>query len=288
MSYNFVKSLDLCGLRFPKIIQYNNNLLLFAGTQIAECGTIKKYGTTYYAIDNNFTINNNTKKILNFDSIVKNSFSDLYISYWLRDINIDEDSSLTMMIEFKYNNNNKSYTHKTYVLKTNDLENFKIVKQYNYDNYFIFKEINKIILSSRIQNNSDFFWGTYLFEFIKEDNIKYTPIFDNIINYDNDGGHVLHNVKYLERLDIYEILFSIRHKISDINDYIYKIYTAKTKDFINFTETNEVEIQKFEKQPLWFSYPSLFLYNNQEFMICNQDEFGKSKSPLIFTRPLNN
>jgi hypothetical protein len=34
----------------------------------------------------------------------------------------------------------------------------------------------------------------------------------------------------------------------------------------------------------WYSYPHLFNHNNKEYIVCNQDDFGKNKNPLIFIK----
>jgi hypothetical protein len=70
----------------------------------------------------------------------------------------------------------------------------------------------------------------YLFEFIENKN-KYIPKFDNCVDYKNDKGHALHSIIKC-KLGIYKILFSIRHHIK-LKEFIYKIYTAETEDFIN-------------------------------------------------------
>jgi hypothetical protein len=204
--------------------------------------------------------------------------------------------------EVKTNIENKTFMHDNYLMSTKDFINFDFVKKYQNQGFIFYDgtiEHNKDILLTSAIESTDYFWGNYLFEFFLRPNTtnqsKYTPNFDNnIVNYTKDKGHVLHNVLKLNSTptqeEEYMILFSIRHKVenyinySNNEPYIYKIYTAKTRDFLNFYKTSEININSNNSNnSTFYSYPSLFSYINQTYIVANQDEFGKTKTPILFT-----
>ena len=99
---------------------------------------------------------------------------------------------------------------------------------------------------------------------------------------------MLHNIIFDTNINKHIFIFSIRHKIENyINksnnyDYIYKLYKSETIDFINFYKTEELKTNHKELDIDFLSYPYYFTFNNEKYLICNQDEFGKSKKLLLF------
>ena len=81
------------------------------------------------------------------------------------------------------------------------------------------------------------------------------------------------------------MLFSIRHnpKKGDLHKSIYKVYSAETNDFINYYNTKKILLTGYN-QSEWYSYPSILKYKNDEYIICNSDDFGKESVPLIFKK----
>ncbi|MEX0595232.1 MAG: hypothetical protein WD512_01950, partial [Candidatus Paceibacterota bacterium] len=57
----------------------------------------------------------------------------------------------------------------------------------------------------------------------------------------------------------------------------------KTRDFQNFYQTSEINVNTNSNKSTFYSYPSIFSYNNQTYIVANQDEFGKTKTPILFT-----
>lgn len=279
MKFTTIKNLDII-LRYPRLFIFNNINYIIGSSVLNKKDNIKQYFPTFYKLDENFDVIINSKKYLN---IFENEIKDINNSIWIRDININ-DNIIYFNIELKKNINNDHFEHENYLISTNDLDNFNILKNYNTSD-FLFKTINeKIILISKIEKDeefNDFFWGKYLFEFIIDNN-KITPEFDNIVNYKKDKGHVLHNVIKLED-NTFLILFTIRHLINNDPDFIYKAYSAKTTNFINFFDTKEVIIDNNINDTKWYSYPSLFEYNNKFYAVSNQDEFGKNKNVLFYS-----
>ena len=77
------------------------------------------------------------------------------------------------------------------------------------------------------------------------------------------------------------MIFTIRHHIKN-REFIYQIYSSKSKDLENFYNTEKIEIDKKDCDSNWFSYPHLFKMNNKWFAICNKDDFGKYKDLVLF------
>jgi hypothetical protein len=279
MKLTTIKNLDII-LRYSRLFNFNNINYIIGSSVLNQNKNLKQYFPTFYKLDENFNVVIDSKKYLN---ILQNEIKDINNSIWIRDININ-DNIIYFNIELKKNINNDHFEHENYLISTNDLDNFNILKNYNTSD-FLFKTINeKIILISKIEKDeefNDFFWGKYLFEFIIDNN-KITPEFDNIVDYKKDKGHVLHNVIKLED-NTFLMLFTIRHLINNDPDFIYKAYCAKTTDFIKFFDTKEVTIDNNINDTKWYSYPCLFEFNNKFYAVSNQDEFGKSKNVLLYT-----
>lgn len=282
MKFTTIKNLNII-LRYPRLFTFNNKNYIIGGSVFNQKDNIKQYCSTIYEIDENFNIIIDSKKYLNISDLDMNNINN---SLWVRDINIDnKNNTIFFNVEFKKNINNEYFEHENYLISTYDLSNFNIIKKYDTTD-FIFKIIdNNIFLMSKIEKDEeflDFFWGKYLFEF-NIDNKKCIPQFDNIINYQKDKGHLLHNVIKLNKDGTYLILFTIRHLINNDPDFIYKVYSAKTIDFIHFYETKEVIIENNINDTRWYSYPSLFEVNNKFYAVSNQNEFGKSKDVLLYS-----
>ena len=135
-------------------------------------------------------------------------------------------------------------------------------------------------MASKIEKDEErpeYYWGKYLFAFYK-DNKKIIPKFDNIVNYKKDKGHLIH---YVEKINNnYSVVFSIRHKYDDKNEYYYKLYTAKSLDLINFYNTEEIYVDNSISQSDWYCYPEIFNNSNNYYVLMNQDDFGKNKNTL--------
>lgn len=279
--YNFFKKIPINGLRNPRIIKFQDNFILIASKIYTQEKNIKKYVLVSHLLDKEMNVIDNSKKILNFKNIDINYLSDIYTSIWLRDLYF-KDNEYYLLVEFKKNIKNKYFIHDNYLLCTKNFNNFLLKKKLTTKN-FLFSIYKNINFTSNIKNTDDFNWGIYLFEFIFN-NKKYIPKFDNCVDYKNDKGHALHNISKLES-GKYKILFSIRHQISSRElKFIYKIYTAETEDFVSFSNTKELQINDFTNSPKWYCYPSIFNNNNNEYIICNQDDYGKEKYPLILKK----
>lgn len=275
--YNFVKEININSLRNPKIINYKKNLILIGSKIYQENENKKKYLLFSYILDENFNLINDTEKILNFENIEKNSTKDINISCWIRDI-YNEDEYYYLLVEFKQNHNNEYFTSNNYYLRTLDFNDFEIYKKYNMQDLF-FKEYENNLFISKIIN-TEHFWGSYFFEFIIN-NQKIRPIFDKFVKYEKNEGHLLHDLKKIN--NIYYILFSIRHfDKNEKNNFYYKIYEAESLDLINYTNTKELDLDIKDIDTKWLCYPWKFKINNNQYIIFNQDDFGKEKKPLLF------
>jgi hypothetical protein len=272
--YCFLKKINIEGLRYPKIFTFNNNIYLIGSKQYDNKGGIKKYACYLINLDVNFNI---IGKGYFIEIGELNYLTNFNQSSWIRDINI-KNNKILFNIEIKNNINNSFFENENYIIETEDLINFKIIKKYNI-NQFIFKELilldNKIILSSNIIKSSEHFWGKYLFNFFIND-IQFTPQFDKFIDYKSNMGHLVHSIK--KHNEIYTMLFSIRHKGSD---HYYKIYKANTENFKTFYDTREVHFSDYNNSQ-WFSYPDNFNFKGKDYIICNTDDFGKNSKPIIF------
>ena len=280
--YEFYKNIPVNGLRNPRIINFQENFILLGSSLYKQENKVKKYVLVSYLLDNQFNVINNTKNILDFKNIDEIYLDDIYTSIWLRDL-YHKNNQYYLLVEFKKNIENKHLCPITKLCITNDFKFFDVIKDYPYDN-LIFKDYNNIIFSSKLYDFEWKSWGVYLFEFINCKNEKYTPKFDINMNSKLDNGHLLH---YITRYNDnkYKIIFSIRKQLNENElNFKYQIYTAETKDFINFYNTKEIQINDFKDSPKWYSYPSIFYKDKKEYIICNQDDFGKETNPLILKK----
>lgn len=273
----FIKYININGLRNPKIIQFNEKLILIGSKVYQEVENKKKYLLYSYLLNKDFEINKNSEKLLDFYNIEQDFEFNINSSCWIRDI-YQEKEYFYLLVEFKKNHNNEYFTSNNYYLKSKDFIKFEIHKKYNINDFF-FKELDNHLFISKIIN-TDHIWGKYLFEFIIN-NKKIKPIFDNIVNYEIDFGHAIHYVNKIN--NTYYILFSIRYyDRKEKNNFYYKIYTAESTDLIHYINTKELEIDIKNINTNWLCYPWKFKFNNHNYIICNQDDYGKEKKPLIF------
>ncbi len=290
--FTYLKQIDIKGLRYPKIFQYNNKTYLSGSQKYDQKDNIVKYAACIMELDTSFNIINNFGFIEFKQDLYLN---DITKTAWIRDITIKNDV-LYFNVEIKKNVDNKTFYDKNMLMTTSNLHDFIIIKEYNVTD-FLFKDIcyknDHYLFSSKIDkdlDNPDFFWGIYLFNIIKNDT-HIQPQFDGIVDYTKDKGHVIHNIEYDELRDEHTMYFTIRHMVDksvDNSGFIYKIYRAETKDLINYYNTREVELVTnmygVPNKPNWHSYPHYFKKNNVEYIICNQDDYGKYTEPLIYKK----
>jgi len=277
-SYKYLKEINI-NLRNPKVIEFNNNNIIVIGSKIYnEIENKKKYLLYSYLLNENFNIIENSENILNFKNIIYDYKDNINISCWVRDI-YNNENSYYLLVEFKINNDNKFFKSKHYLLNTNNFINFEIIKEYDIEDLF-FKDLNNKFFTAKIENTNHI-WGKYLFNFII-DNKEIQPKFDNIIDYNKDYGHVMHNLEYIEEYNLYYTIISIRHySDKEENNFYYKIYEAYSKDLINYFNTKEIQLE-ISNNSKWCCYPWKFNFNNNVYIICNQDDYGKNKYPIIF------
>lgn len=289
-SFTFIQDMLISGIRYPKIIEKDNKMYLFGSMKVKEEKKICKYLPHSFELDDDFNIIDDSKSVLNLNNIIDN-IDDLNISAWTRNVWID-NNIFNIFMEFKVNINNTIFEHYNYHLSSNNLLKFNIVADFNkiyknviLNNKFLFFIIDDTFLCSEIIK-TDEFWGKYLFKFYNNELKFYRPKFDCIVDYTNDHGHVIHNILHNDKN--YEMIFTIRHKINNYKnysnnmDYIYKIYKSKSYDLINFFDTKEIIMINDKVITEFYSYPCYFEKNNEQYLICNQDDFGKLKSLLLF------
>lgn len=210
----------------------------------------------------------------------------------------EKDNNIYLIIEDKINLNNLwnniSYL---YIFDIKNLKLKKIKQLDNSENLLYFDTFN-LKISSKIEKDEDnpnFFWGKYLFNFMDMDNNFYKPEFDDIVNYSEDKGHILHYIEESNKKMVYDfdnegnpvskkyfIIFSIRHKNKDnAKSYHYKIYSAYSDDLKYFYDTKEIEINNNLTDSKWYCYPEVLKKDNKYFVLLNQDDFGKEKKSLL-------
>lgn len=278
MKIEYIKDVNIKGLRLPKIIINYNDKNYILGSYIYNNVENKiKYLINYAEIDNNFNFLTKLYK-LNLTFLEINYFKDINISSWLRDTGIQNDK-IYLLIEIKYNKNEKLYS-KFYKLYTKDFINFEINTIYNInDTDLLWLDYKGNIFKSNVTNTDIFKWGQYTFNFIIN-NQEIAPKFDKYVLNNNYQGQVLHNM-YSYDDDIYDnIIFSIRHKTDDY--FEYELYTAKTTDYINFFETEKISISNKQDDIKWLCYPYRFKFNNEYYLITNKNDFGKKTNVVLF------
>lgn len=278
--YKFHKQIDLNGCRNPKIIEWNENQLIMVSSKKVkeEQGKIK-YLLFKDILDENMEVIFISSFPLNLENIINGYLENMNISVWIRNLYVKEND-YHMLIEIKKNIENKYFEADFLLIKTRDFLNFYLEIEYPYKNCFLFNLYNDIAFISEIDNLDNFIWGIYLFSF-KIGNETIVPIFDKYVDYSKDKGHVMHGLLWDSKRKCHTILFSIRHEIEP-KKHIYQIYSADTIDFKNFTNTRKLNVEHDTSQ--WFCYPFSFAFKGKEFMICNQDDFGKEKEPVVFEK----
>jgi len=285
--FEFFKEIQCVGLRYPKFFHFNGQNYLIGSKKYKQEHDITKYGIFLLELDVDLTL---TTELGFIDFKNYPYLDDITQSGWVRDININKDK-IYLNIEIKQNVNNQRFFHNNILISTNNLIHFDLIKIYNTHD-FLYKELqfnnHNYTFTAKIEEDIediDFNWGKYLFVFLKDNEII-QPLFDNIVDYAQDKGHVIGNIFY-NKNDEYNIYFSIRHKVDkslDNSGFMYKIYTANTKDLIHYYDTREIKFVGENITSNWYSYPHYFTYKNEEYIVCNQDDYGKHLHPIIFKK----
>lgn len=264
---------ELTNIKFPRCIYYRNYLYIYGINSIIDKITkLNKFIIECFKYDNKMNL---IKKIN-----INHKFES---SNLIREI-IENNDYFIFLIEQKSIDKIKhSCKYYKYYVKKTDLEDFAIsrIEKIELENHLISKLYYNYTLASKIEvdeERPEYYWGKYLFCFIK-DNSSYIPNFDKIVNYKTDKGHLLHYIE--NNKNEYFIIFSIRHKYEERNEYFYNIYSAKSLDLINFYDTKKIEIEDNLSNSKWYCYPDIFKINNEYFVLLNQDDFGKNKNTLL-------
>ena len=280
MKIEHYKNLNFRGLRFPKILtNFNNKNYILGSLQFNKKDNKIKYLINCYELNYKLNSNNNESIIIDLSFINIKYFDDINISSWLRDI-YKENDKIYLLIELKYNKNEKLYS-KFFKLSTDNFLIFDIVKEYNLETNtdLIWLDYKNNIFKSEVTNTDIFKWGRYTFNFIIN-NKEITPIFDKYIDNHSYQGQILHNIYTYEDEPFNRVILSIRHKTKDY--FEYKIYTSTTTDYINYFNTEEIIINNKPKEIQWLCYPFRFELNGDYYLICNINDFGKKSLPIIF------
>jgi hypothetical protein len=274
MNFIYYNNICLNGLRFIRIVNNQNKLICICSKLYKEYENIKKYTLYYYELNDNLEIVKNSEILLNLENIEGEYLNDIYTSLWIRDLYIN-DNEYFLLIDFNKNINNNSFESKNYLLSTKDFINFQFIKKYETNN-ILNKEYNNNLFISKIINDNKTNWGKYLFEF-EINNTKIQPNFDKYINFEEDNGHLLHNINYNIIDGNYDIIFSILNNKNE-----YQIFKSKTNNFINYFDTSILNCNLINNESKWFCFPNLFTYYGKNFLIVNQDDYGKNSNPIIF------
>jgi hypothetical protein len=272
MSYIEIEK-KIMNIKFPKIICYKRFWYIYGiNSVIDKTINLNKFILECFKYDKNF---NFIKKL-----DIKYDFEKSTLIWQIIDI---KDYFIFLIEQKSVNKIKHSCKYYKYYVKKSNLEKFDISKIENIEleNHLISKLYYNYILASKIEideERPDYYWGKYLFCFI-QDNKSYTPNFDALVDYNKDKGHLIHFIEKKE--DQYSIFFSIRHKYENKNEYYYNIYSAQSKDLINFYETKKIQIENNLSDSDWYCYPEIFKNNNEYYILLNQDDFGKHKNTLI-------
>jgi hypothetical protein len=285
--YIYDKLIPITGLRNPKCIEYNENIIILGSKVYAKEDEKLKYMIYSYKLNEEFSLIENSENLINLKHIMNDYIDDINISSWIRDI-YTENNIFFLLVEIKININNNFFEFEYFLLKTQAFSNFELVKKYQLSNHHLYKEYNNNFFSSTLYKTSDI-WGKYLFNF-KINDIWIKPIFDKIINYDMDKGHVIHDVSYDDTNKLYTIIFSVRYYDEfEENKHRYICYTAKSNDLINYFSTEKLQLDYSNFCHIkWVCYINKFTYKNIEYIICNQNDYGKKTNPILFKKYLVN
>jgi len=193
-----------------------------------------------------------------------------------------QDPFYRFLIEYKsvdkHNHQNQNYY---YYIRKEDLEDFKVdsIVPVGPENHLIFDTNHQIIKTSKItidEQDPLYYWGKYLFSFYQGKD-EYQPIFDSVVDYKQDKGHLLHYIHPIGQENL--VFFSIRCKSSD--HFYYKLCVSKTRDWKNFYDTCELDIQNNLNNTQWYCYPEFIEHDEGLHILLNQDDFGKEKNLLL-------
>jgi hypothetical protein len=288
--YIYDKLIPITGLRNAKCIQYNENIMIIGSNVYKKEDEKLKYMIYSYKLNEEFNLIENTENLINLKHIINDYTDNINISSWIRDI-YKENDIYFLLVEIKRNINNEFFEFDNYLLKTESFNNFELVKKYDLTNNYLFKEDNNNnnnLFCSTFYKTSNI-WGKYLFNF-KINDIWIKPIFDKIVNYDIDDGHVFHNLEYDDINKQYTIIFSVRYYDElEENKFKYICYTAKSYDLINYFSTQLLQLDYSNFCDIkWVCYINKFTYKDIEYIICNQDDYGKKTNPILFKKYLVN
>jgi hypothetical protein len=277
--------------KFSNIIKNNNVYYIFGINSINVNKETNKFVIYYdkYSLEFNFI----EKK--NIDYYFENS-----TLIW--DI-LEENNTFIFLLEQKsiHPEKHECKFYKYYIKKEN-LELFKVdkIESIDLENHLISKIFKNYIMASKIEIDEEqpsYYWGKYLFQFQNDKKKFYTPIFDNIVNYKKDKGHILHFIEENQNINKYKwefdddgnciykkyfIIFSIRHKFeNEPTKYYYNIYSAYSDNLIYFYYTKEINIDDNITNSKWYCYPEIFKQDKKYYVLLNQDDFGKEKNSLL-------
>jgi len=287
---NIIKKIN--NNKFSNILYINNQFYIFGIESIQVDVNINKFILFYEIYDNKFSFIKKVK--INYDFKESTLVWDI----------LEFENEYLFLIEQKSINKNK---HKCkfykYFIKKENLEKFKIekIEKIELEDHLISTIFKNLFITSKIEideERPDYYWGKYLFYFQNENKEFYKPIFDNIVNYEKDKGHILHYIEEINKnIDEYKwdfdndgncvykkyfIIFSIRHKYEDEpTKYYYKIYSAYSDDLKYFYDTKEVQIEDNISESKWYCYPEIFKKDNKYYVLMCQDDFGKEKETLL-------
>lgn len=284
---NIIKNIN--NIKFCKIVCHNNLYYIFGINSIQVTENVNKFVLFFEIYDMNLIFIKKSNVNYEFNK-----------STLLWDI-LEFDNEYLFLIEQKSIDKNKHQCKfYKYFIKKENLEKFKIekIEKIELENYLISKIFKNIILSSKIEvdeKRPDYYWGKYLFYFQNENKEFYKPEFDNIVNYSEDKGHLLHYIEEYNDKMIMDfdyngnavsrknfIIFSIRHKFNDDpTKYYYKLYSAYSDDLKYFYDTKEVLIEDNITESKWYCYPEVFKKDGKYYILLNQDDFGKDKESLL-------
>lgn len=204
----------------------------------------------------------------------------------MRYIEKNTNGDILLSIEDKYTHTFFKVHTYIYIYDINNNTINLIRKTDSKENEIIHKCSDTHIFASHIEideDRPDYYWGKYLFNFKHIHNTLYRPIFDTIVNYEKDKGHVMHFIdKCNNNNNEYIMIFSIRHKDeANIDMFLYKIYCSKSTDLLYFYDTYEILIENNLTSSKWYCYPEIFKHNNIYYVMLNQDDFGKTSNTLI-------
>lgn len=279
--------------KFCNIIKKNNIYYIFGITSVKIENNLNKFTIFYETYDSEFNFIANKQ--------IKYNFS---LSTLIWDITENEEFYIFLIEQKSININNHECKFYKYYIKKEDIENFIVeyIETIELKNHLISKICGNKILASKIEideERPEYYWGKYLFNFKDENNVLYRPIFNDIVDYDKDKGHIIHYIEEIkENINVHDswdfnmdgdvvyykwlIIFSIRHKyLNDETKYYYKIYSSYSDNLKYFYDTKEIKVENEITKSEWYCYPEIFKKDNKYYVLLNQDDFGKEKETLL-------